>query len=181
MSLLITWIKIYICCQKSLTLCLLYLMQTTVWMSLHTFRPTSVKPVVKCCPQQVVLKHLLSCFGSCSILIVRFRCSYKMIELILSAVFLPGGPLRGKLSPPDFSSLITRLFHFQAFDSSPPLWGIRWELLSQHFSHIPQRTTPFALFSSCKNDDNTLPYLDTYFLRSDTRRSIALIEIHLAK
>ncbi len=140
------------------------LMQTTVWMSLHTFRPTAVKPIVKCCPQQVVLKHLLSCFGSCSILFVRFRCSYKMIELILSAAFLPGGPLRGKLSRPDFSSLITRLLHFQAFDSSPPLWGIRWELLSQHFSHIPQRTPPFALFSSCKSDDNTLPYLDTITL-----------------
>ncbi len=134
-------------------------MQTTVWMARHTFRPTAVKPIVKCCPKQVVLKHLLSCFGSCSILFVKFRCSYKRIELILSAVFLLGGPLRGKLSRPDFSSLITQLLHFQAFDSSPTLWGIRWELLSQHFSHIPQCTSPFALFSSCKSEVTAILYL----------------------
>lgn len=132
-----------------------------VWMALYTFSPASVKPIVTCCPQQIVLKHLLSCFGSCSFLFVRFRCSYKMIELILSIVFLPGGPLRGKLSRPDFSSLITCLLHFQVFDSSPPSWGIRRELLSQHFSHIPQWFPPFSLFSSCKINGNTLPSVST--------------------
>lgn len=76
-------------------------------IALYTFRPAAVNPIVTCCRKQIVFKHLLSCFGSCSILFVGFRCSYKMIELILSVVFLPGGPLRGKLSLPDFSSLIT--------------------------------------------------------------------------
>lgn len=102
--------------------------------------------ILTCCPRPSVSrepplnysqKHPVCCFGSRSVLFVGFRCSYKMIELILSVVFLPQGPFRGKLSRPDFSSLITRLLHFQAFDSSPLSRGIRWELLSQHFLMLP--------------------------------------------
>lgn len=91
--------------------------------------------------------HPVCCFGSRSVLFVGFRCSYKMIELILSVVFLPQGPFRGKLSRPDFSSLITRLLHFQAFDSSPLSQGIQWELLSQHFLMFPSVLFP-SLYSA---------------------------------